>query len=570
MDKNTKIAFLLIALIVIFYPYFMPKQEKPVSEERTVPAKAVEETLLRDNVSEEVAPDFNAPLIATGHTDNGTAPAFVAQKAVDIKIETDLFKAVISTKNGAVRSWKTKNYKSRVDTAKLVELVKQGTENLLSEIHLSNSSELKNIIYETDKEDILLTGAGETADLTLSCRDAEGNLLYTKKFRFYSDKYSFDLVIDTTPVFDLLRQEKAVVMKWPNGVNFTEVSDNGKNTNREEYYRATYAKTADDLEEYDDNDDQEVLRNGILWGATRSKYFEVFMAAEGENFSEFSNYPAHDKPEAHYTSMGFSVGFDKNTDPVKKMLVYFGPMDYEIFKSYGKQFDLTMNWGWDIVKPFSLAIYWTLKFLHNYISNYGLVIIILSLLVNTIVLPFTLKSYKSQAEMKKIQPELKIIKEKYKTDMQKQQQATMELYKKHKVNPFGTCLPTLLPMPILYGMFIVFGATIEFRNADFMLWINDLSLPEIMFTLPFAVPLYGANVGLLPIIMGATMFFQMKDTMGADPNQKMMMWFMPVFMVVLFNNLSSGLILYYTVGNFYRIAQQKLTIKPEPAAAVKK
>jgi len=569
MDKNTKIAFLLIALIVIFYPYFMPKQEKPVSEERTAPAKAVEETLLRDNVSEEVAPDFNAPLIAAGHTDNGTAPAFVAQKAVDIKIETDLFKAVISTKNGAVRSWKTKNYKSRVDTAKLVELVKHGTENLLSEIHLSNSSELKNIIYETDKEDILLTGAGERADLTLSCRDAEGNLLYTKKFRFYSDKYSFDLVIDTTPVFDRLRQDSAVIMKWPNGVNFTEVSDNGKNTNREEYYRATYAKTADGLEEYDDNDDQEVLRNGILWAATRSKYFEVFMASEGENFSEFSNYPAHDKPEAHYTSMGFSVGFDKNTDPVKRMLVYFGPMDYEIFKSYGKQFDLTMNWGWDIVKPFSLAIYWTLKFLHNYISNYGLVIIILSLLVNTIVLPFTLKSYKSQAEMKKIQPELKIIKEKYKTDMQKQQQATMELYKKHKVNPFGTCLPTLLPMPILYGMFIVFGATIEFRNADFILWINDLSLPEIMFTLPFAVPLYGANVGLLPIIMGATMFFQMKDTMGADPNQKMMMWFMPVFMVVLFNNLSSGLILYYTVGNFYRIAQQKLTIKPEPAAVKK-
>ena len=570
MDKNTKIAFLLIALIVIFYPYFMPKQEKPVSEERNTPAKAVEETLLRDNVSEEVAPDFNTPLIDAGQEDDGTAPAFVAQKAVDIKIETDLFKAVISTKNGAVRSWKTKNYKSRVDTTKLVELVKQGTENLLSEIHFSNSSELKDLIYETDKEDILLTGAGETADLTLSCRDAEGNLLYTKKFRFYSDKYSFDLDIDTTPVFDRLRQEKAVVMKWPNGVNFTEVSDNGKNTNREEYYRATYAKTADDLEEYDDNDDQEVIRNGILWAATRSKYFEVFMAAEGEKFSEFSNYPAHDKPEAHYTSMGFSVGFDKNTDPVKKMLVYFGPMDYEIFKSYGKQFDLTMNWGWDIVKPFSLAIYWTLKFLHNYISNYGLVIIILSLLVNTIVLPFTLKSYKSQAEMKKIQPELKIIKEKYKTDMQKQQQATMELYKKHKVNPFGTCLPTLLPMPILYGMFIVFGATIEFRNADFMLWINDLSLPEIMFTLPFAVPLYGANVGLLPIIMGATMFFQMKDTMGADPNQKMMMWFMPVFMVVLFNNLSSGLILYYTVGNFYRIAQQKLTIKPEPAAAVKK
>ena len=178
MDKNTKIAFLLIALIIIFYPYFMPKQEKPVSEERNTPAKAVEETLLRDNVSEEVAPDFNTPLIDAGQEDDGTAPAFVAQKAVDIKIETDLFKAVISTKNGAVRSWKTKNYKSRVDTTKLVELVKQGTENLLSEIHFSNSSELKDLIYETDKEDILLTGfsEGETETLKAQLRRVLDNI----------------------------------------------------------------------------------------------------------------------------------------------------------------------------------------------------------------------------------------------------------------------------------------------------------------------------------------------------------------------------------------------------------
>ena len=163
--------------------------------------------------------------------------------------------------------------------------------------------------------------------------------------------------------------------------------------------------------------------------------------------------------------------------------------------------------------------------------------------------------------MKKIQPYIKELKEKYKGDMQKQQQETMALYKKHGVNPFGSCLPTLLPMPILYGMFIVFGATIEFRGADFMLWITDLSLPEIMFTLPFSLPMYGANVGLLPIIMSVTMFWQMKDMAGADPNQKMMKWFMPIFLLVLFNNFASGLILYYTIGNVFRMAQQKFIKK---------
>ncbi len=567
MDKNTKIAFLLIALIIIFYPYFLPKQEKKaeqVTVEQTIPA---DDTILSDSVTGQVIED--QPVIAEETSEPVAEPAFKLPESVDINIETDLYKAVISTKNGSVTSWKTKNYKSRADTAKLVELIKEGTANLLTEIHLANSTVLKNVVYEADAENISLTGEGETADLLLSCKDDSGNLLYTKKFRFYSDKYSFDLSIDTTPVFDQLRPENAVRVSWPNGIRFTEVSNDGKNLNREDYYRATYYKTTDRFEDFDNNDDRENIKGEIDWAATRSKYFEVFFVANDQKFSSFSNFPASEKPEAHYTSMGFEVGFDKKSVPVKNMTVYFGPMDYQIFKTYGKEFELTMNWGWDIVKPFSLAIYWALKFLHNYISNYGLVIIILSLLVNTLVLPFTLKSYKSQAEMKKIQPEIKAIREKYKTDMQKQQQATMELYKKHNVNPFGTCLPTLLPMPILYGMFIVFGATIEFRNADFILWINDLSLPEIMFTLPFSIPFYGANVGLMPILMGVTMFFQMKDMGGADPNQKMMKYFMPVFLTLLFNNLSSGLILYYTVGNFYRIVQQKITMKPEPAVSKK-
>ncbi len=558
MDKNTKIAFLLIALIVIFYPYFMPKQEKNEHQDRTVTSRSSDEASFRN--AEETGQEIKAPLIAVKETDD-QKPAFVPREVVDINIETDLFKAVISTKSGAVKSWKTKNYRSRADSSKLVELIKEGKENLLTEVHLKDPSVLKGLIYEADREELVLSGKNETGEITLMCKNDQGELLYTKKIRFYSDRYSFDLSIDTTPIFDRLRSEDAVVLSWPNGVRFSEVSDNGKNTNREEYYRATYYKTADKFVEFDDNDDQEFVKGDIKWAATRSKYFEVFLLSGTEKFSTFSNIPAQAKPEEHYTSMGFNVGFDKKNDPVKNTVVYFGPMDYGIFKSYKSEFELTMNWGWDIVKPFSLAIYWTLKFLRGYIDNYGLVIIILSLLVNTIVLPFTLKSYKSQAEMKKIQPEIKAIREKYKTDMQKQQQATMELYKKHNVNPFGTCLPTLLPMPILYGMFIVFGATIEFRDADFILWINDLSLPEIMFSLPFSIPLYGANVGLMPIVMGVTMYFQMKDSVGADPNQKMMMYFMPVFLTVLFNNLSSGLILYYTVGNFYRIVQQKVTVK---------
>jgi YidC/Oxa1 family membrane protein insertase len=567
MDKNTILAFVLIAIIIIIYPFFMPKQQMPVQKQQT--------ERVQENVS-NISPDavnftdsaLSKPLSEPSLTADITPDSlkkFVPEEK-EITIKTDLYSAVISTKNGVIKSWKPKKYKSRVDTSKIIELVYDETNNLSTEIALKNGTIIKNVIYEADKDNIVLS-ATETEELLLTFKDQYGEVKYTKKIRFYGDKYSFDLTIDTTPVFSELADKNAVLIKWPDGVKYTEVSDGGKNLNREDYYRATYYKAGDDVVEYDHNDDTEKTVESIDWGATRSKYFEVFFASSNEKLSTFENYPAYAKPDEPFSSMGFSAGFDKGNSPVKDLLVYFGPLDYEIYKSYKMGFEETMNWGWDIVKPFSLGIYWTLKFLHKYISNYGLVIIILSLLVNTLVLPFTIKSYKSQAEMKRIQPELKVIKEKYKTDMQKQQAATMELYKKHNVNPFGMCLPTLLPMPILYGMFIVFGATIEFRSAEFVWWINDLSLPEIMFSLPFSIPLYGANVGLLPIIMGVTMFFQMKDSAASgDANQKMMMYFMPVFLTVLFNNLSSGLILYYTVGNLYRIVQQKLTPPMEPLA----
>ena len=555
MDKNTILAFILIALILLFYPYLVPVRENidNVVKEESVPQK--------DTVSEDVSITIPSEVSVTGLEEEAANEIYPMPEESEIFVETDLYRAVFSTKDGALKSWQVKNYKSRSDPAKNLQLIKDGTRNLSTEIRFADGTGLSGVVYEADRENIFLTGSDDSADLELVLRDSSGDVLVKKTYRFYSDRYSFDLTVDTTPIHSKLDRTGGVFIHWKDGIRFTEVSDNGKNLNREDYYRRTYVMQNGNVSNFKYKDASENITGNFTWGATRSKYFEVFIASQEDNISYFRNHPSSRPVEEHYTSMGFTVGFSGEKGPVNTAMIYFGPMDYQIFRSYGMGFENTMNWGCDIVKPFSLAIYWTLRFLNNYITNYGLVIIILSLLVNTLVLPFTLKSYRSQAAMKKIQPEMKIIKERYKNDVQKQQQATMELYKKHGVNPLGACLPTLLPMPILYGMFIVFGATIEFRNAEFILWINDLSLPEIMFTLPFQIPLYGANVGLMPIIMGATMYLQMKETASGDPNQKMMLYFMPVFLTVLFNNLSSGLILYYTVGNFYRMVQQKIMKK---------
>jgi len=169
--------------------------------------------------------------------------------------------------------------------------------------------------------------------------------------------------------------------------------------------------------------------------------------------------------------------------------------------------------------------------------------------------------------MQALQPKLNDLKEKYKNDPQKLNQATMKMYKEEKVNPLGGCLPMLLQMPLLWGLFIVFRSTIELRGEGFVWWIKDLANPDTIATLPFSIPMYGDSVNILPLFMGATMLIQQKLTV-TDPKQKAMVYFMPIFLTLLFNSFPSGLNLYYALFNLLSIIQQKYLV-PSPATANK-
>ncbi|MCK5520598.1 MAG: membrane protein insertase YidC, partial [Candidatus Marinimicrobia bacterium] len=167
-------------------------------------------------------------------------------------------------------------------------------------------------------------------------------------------------------------------------------------------------------------------------------------------------------------------------------------------------------------------------------------------------------------KMQEIQPLVAELKEKHKNSPEKMNKETMALYKEYGVNPAGGCLPLFLQMPLLYSLFIVFRTTIELRGAPFIFWINDLSNPDVIFQLPFTLPLYGNAVSLLPIFMGLTMILQQKYSGATNPNQqqKIMMYAMPVMMILIFNNFPSGLNLYYTLFNLFTIIQQKYFINP--------
>ena len=175
--------------------------------------------------------------------------------------------------------------------------------------------------------------------------------------------------------------------------------------------------------------------------------------------------------------------------------------------------------------------------------------------------------------MQKIQPQVNALREKHKNNPQKLNQATMQLYKEMGVNPLGGCLPMLLQMPLLFALFVVFRTTIELRNEPFVFWIKDLSAPDVIFYLPFKIPLYGDYVCALPILMALSMFAQqkmMQPTAVTGPQadqQKMMQYFMMGFFFLLFNSFPSGLNLYYTLFNVLTIAQQKLTTKTQVGVA---
>ena len=277
---------------------------------------------------------------------------------------------------------------------------------------------------------------------------------------------------------------------------------------------------------------------------------------------------------ASYTNKElYDLSVSLKSNKIANISLYLGPLEYERIKNLGVNLESIMDFGWAIIRPISKSVLWVLKSMNKVIPNYGVILIIFSILVKLIVYPLTKRSYQSTQAMQAIQPEINSLKEKYKNNPTKLNQATMDLYKKKGVNPLGTCFPMLLQMPLLFALFTVFRSTIELRGEPFVFWIKDLSAPDVIFYLPFKVPLYGDYVCALPILMALSMFAQqkmMQPTAATGPQadqQKIMQYFMMGFFFLLFNSFPSGLNLYYTLFNVLTIAQQKLTTKTQVNAA---
>ena len=309
-------------------------------------------------------------------------------------------------------------------------------------------------------------------------------------------------------------------------------------------------------------DDSERVDTKFKWFAFQQQFFSAIMTAENDFASaDFDvKYYAEDDPSHNLMTCSAKLrsDFQSGSEVVIPYKIYFGPNDYRTLKDYGMKYEKIIPLGGWMVAWFSrLVIIPCFDFLGKFISNYGIVILLMTLLIKLLISPLTIKSYKSSAKMQAVKPEIDKINQKYpnEKDAMKKQQATMELYQKAGISPMGGCLPMLLQMPILFAMFRFFPASIELRQQKF-LWADDLSAYDSIIDFGVNVPLLGDHLSLFALLMAATMFVYSKMTsaqMSDDPNMAgmkfMSLYMMPIMMFFICNNLSSALSYYYLLSN---------------------
>ncbi len=296
--------------------------------------------------------------------------------------------------------------------------------------------------------------------------------------------------------------------------------------------------------------------DAFKWAALRTKYFTLAVCETGIQL--IRNYKAQPNPDTGNPSIVLD-SYDRNPSRTweQSFLLYTGPADYDILKSYaGTRLERIPERGPAWLWWLSNAIAWLLKFLHSFIPNYGIVIIIFSIILKILLHPLTHKSMDASLKMQKIQPQVQAIQAKYKSDPKTMQLELSKLYKEAGASPMSGCLPLLLQMPIFFSLYSVLRYTMDMRNASFGLWLKDLSEPDPLYILPIVMAGFMILQSLMTRPSQAAIDQMDEKQKAMQSSTKMMTWLMPIMMFFIFVGLPSGLVLYYTVFNILSVAQQ--------------
>jgi len=547
MDKRTILAFVLCFIILVLWSFwFGPEKDRTQKNDVTAPKELSEEIPKATK-----APDITHPSpFRVQEQKAGVVSPKADEK--EIEINTPLYRAVFTNVGPAIKSFELKEYRQTIDPdsplIELVSLKKDMGDFLHIDFDNPSANQKEKIVYQTDQQTIRIGPESPHKDLVFRSETPNG-LSIKHVYRFYPDQYRIDLVID-------------VVSQSPDPISGTFVANIKSLPPKEKTSYYSYVGLAlllnDELEEVEIEKTTEPaeMLGRIDWMAYEDDFF-ISAIIPGKKPKAVFKGRLLPSGVLHGTYLPPPVSLNPSEQVSSHYTLYFGPRDLGTLKDLGEKLDLAVNFGWtDIIgKP----LLYLLRFFNQYIHNYGVSIILLTILIKILFWPLTHKSYKSMKEMQKLQPRMAKLREKYKNDKQKLNAEMMALYKTYKVNPMGGCLPMVIQIPVFFALFRILGNAIELRHAPFMLWINDLSAPDRLFNFPFTIPFMSPPYGIpvLTLLMGASMFLQQKMTpTPGDPMQAKIMMFLPIIFTFMFINFPSGLVLYWFVNNILSIGQQ--------------
>ncbi len=545
---------MLVAIILSFGIFFLYQvvfvKEAPQETNEPVP-KAQEANKQPLAMDEDVRVLDEKPL-----QEEVSVPSPVRQGRT-ITVSTSLYVAKFSENGGALKTFKLKNYKESLGTdapmKELIVLTDEPAYTLGVSFLGERVGGLKGAVFDASAGSDLMDVTERNKRLIFTWTSPEG-ITIVKTYTFSPYAYEIGLGIKVRN-FSPEAIDNNLTISLRNSLNGAEES--------RYVFSGPAALINGELKEIKikkiAKQDKYVGRIG--WMAYEDQYFvSAVIPQKAREASVGLGITSTQVLEATYIDPSGPV--PPGTERTYQYRVYFGPKSLESLGSVGADLAKIVDFGFfDIIAKPLLHV---MNFLHRYLPNYGVVIIIITIIVKLLFWPLSNKSYQSMSQMKKLQPKMAELRAKYKNDKKLMNQEIMNLYKLYKVNPLGGCLPMIFQIPVFFAFYKMLYQAIELRHATFFLWIDDLSAPDRLFSFDFTIPMMAPPYGIpvLTIIMGASMFLQQKmSPPPGDPTQAKMMMFMPIFFTFIFINFPSGLVLYWLVNNILSMGQQYYVTK---------
>lgn len=561
-DRRTLLAFALMILVLVLSQRFMPTRKKPVQ----APADETVEVLEAPAAASDPppVPRSSTETRAWQETNPGSLVNVLPAEERRIEIPGERFTAVFTTRGATLASWKLHEYTDASE--EMVDLVADQPGALALKIAgPAGILDLSETLFALQES----SGPAGERILRFFAETEPGDtgqpIRVERIYRINPARFDMEMEVTVSGISNR-RREKNCIIQWAHGIPNLETQKS-----LEKAGKAAVALLAEHLV-------KDALGGGmgrpgcgcmgqgaqagehehegmIRWAGVRGKYFTGLLIPEQDISATFVSII---DPEEMIAGMRLVLPMEFEGSTTYRFSVYAGPLDFDPLKELdsrlGRNTTKLVEFGFKFIRPISMGIYWFLSKVHAVVPNYGLVIIILSILVRLVFHPLNVKSLQSQQRLRALQPELKELNAKYKDDAEMRSKKMMELHRKHGVNPIGGCLPLAVQMPVLFALWPVLMNSIELRKEPFVWWINDLSAPDKV------AEIAGFPINLLPILMAGTMLWQQKLT-PTDPKQAPMMMLMPIMMIFFFYSMPSGLVLYWTVMNIMAIAQQMM-MKP--------